>query len=102
MKLTESCACKKGLNTFLQCNTPFESSHGYESIKSVVTNSRIDLEETATLAKWLERPPSEREVVGSIPGCNRPKFSRLVVVAFPLRAQDYGNSTRTGRQCQDN
>ena len=28
---------------------------------------------TAMVAQWLERPPREQEVVGSIPGCNRPK-----------------------------
>ena len=38
-----------------------------------------------------------REVVGSIPGRNRPKSLKLVVVAFPLGAQEYGNSTTTGQ-----
>ena len=51
---------------------------------------------TATVALWLERPPREREVVGSIPGRDRPKSLKLVVVAFPLGAQDYGNSTTAG------
>ena len=32
---------------------------------------------------------SEQEVVGSIPGHNRPKSLKLVVLAFPLGAQDY-------------
>ena len=32
----------------------------------------------------------------SIPGCNRPKSLKLVVVDFPLGAQDYGNGTTTG------
>ena len=30
------------------------------------------------------------------------KVLKLVVVAFPLGAKDYGNSTMTGRQCQHN
>ena len=30
------------------------------------------------------------------PGCDRPKSLKLVVVAFPLGIQDYGNSTTTG------
>ena len=45
---------------------------------------------------WLECLPHEREIVGSIPGCDRPKSLKLVVVAFSLGAQDYGNSTTTG------
>ena len=40
--------------------------------------------------------PREREVMGSIPGLKRPKSLKLVVVAFPLGTQDYGNSTTTG------
>ena len=51
---------------------------------------------TAAVALWLERPTSEREVVGSIPGRERPKSLKLVVVASPLGAQDDGNSTTTG------
>ena len=51
---------------------------------------------TATVAWWLERRPHEWEVVGSIPGCDRPMSVKLVVVAFLLGAQDYGNSTMTG------
>ena len=34
--------------------------------------------------------------VGSIPGHDRRKSLKLVVVAFPLGTQDYGNSTMTG------
>ena len=41
-------------------------------------------------------PPREREVVGSISNHNRPKSLKLVVVAFTLGAQDYGNSTANG------
>ena len=52
--------------------------------------------------QWLECPPREWEVVGSTPSHNRPKSLKLVGVAFSLGAQDYGNSTTTGRQCQDN
>ena len=48
------------------------------------------------VAYWLERPPREQEVVGSIPGRDRPKSLKLVVVAFLLGAQDYGSSTRNG------
>ena len=50
---------------------------------------------TTAVAKWLERSPHEREALGSIPGRNRPKSLRLLVVAFPLCAQDYGNSITT-------
>ena len=38
---------------------------------------------TAAVAQWLERPPLEREVVGSIFGHDRLKSLKLVVVAFP-------------------
>ena len=51
--------------------------------------------ETAALTKWLERPPREREVVGSIPAIDRPMPIKLVVVVFPIGVQDYGNSTST-------
>ena len=46
----------------------------------------------STVAYWLEGPSREREIVGLIPG-HRSKSLKLVVVAFPLGAQDYGNST---------
>ena len=46
------------------------------------------------LSVFRERP-HEQEVVGSIPGCNKPKSVKLVVVAFPLGAQDYWNSSTT-------
>ena len=49
----------------------------------------------AAVAKWIERSPSEREVVGSITGRDRPKSLKLFVVALHLGAQDYGNSTMT-------
>ena len=45
---------------------------------------------------WLERPLHEQEVVDSIPGSDRPKSLKLVVVAFSLGAQDSDNSTATG------
>ena len=44
----------------------------------------------------IRASPNEWEVVGSIPGHNKPKSLKLLVVAFPLRAQDYGNSTTSG------
>ena len=47
------------------------------------------------VAWWLEWLPGKREVMGSIPGCDRLKSLKLVVVTFPLSSQDYGNSTRT-------
>ena len=47
------------------------------------------------MALWLESPPREREVVGMIPGSDRPKTFKLVVVAVCLSAQDCGNSTAT-------
>ena len=56
----------------------------------------FSVDATASVALWLERPPREREVVGSIPGCDRLKSLKLVVVAFPHGAQDNGNSTTTG------
>ena len=52
--------------------------------------------QTPFVTYWLQRPP--HEVVGSIPGCDRPKSLKLVVAAFPLGAQDHGNSTTTGPQ----
>ena len=56
--------------------------------------AEIRILETAAVASWLERPPRER-VVGSIPGRDRPKSLKVVVVAFPFGAQDYGNSITT-------
>ena len=47
---------------------------------------------------FLERPPREWEVVGSIPGRDKPKSLKLVVVGQtppPPRRSDYGNSTAT-------
>ena len=54
------------------------------------------------MAKWLERQPREREVVGSIPGRDRPKSLKLVVVAFPLALGIMGMALRLASQCQDN
>ena len=51
---------------------------------------------TAMVALWLEPLPREQEVVGLIPSLDRPKSLKLVVVVFPLGAQDYGYSTMTG------
>ena len=50
---------------------------------------------TAAVAWCLERPPCEREVVGSISVRDRPKSFKLVVVAFSLNVQDYRNSATT-------
>ena len=44
----------------------------------------------------VECLPCEQQVMGSISGRDRPKSLKLVVMAFPLGAQDYGNSTMTG------
>ena len=52
--------------------------------------------ETATVAKWLEHPPREQEIMGSILGSDRPQSLKLVLVAFPLGPQDFGNSTTIG------
>ena len=41
---------------------------------------------TAAVAYWLECPPREGEVGGSVPSRNRTKSFKLVVVAFPLGA----------------
>ena len=45
------------------------------------------------MAWWSEHLPHEQEVVGLIPGHDRPKSFKLVVVAFLLGTQDYENST---------
>ena len=45
---------------------------------------------------YLEHPPREWYVMGSIPGLDRPKSLKLVVLVFSLGAQGYGNSTTTG------
>ena len=50
----------------------------------------------AAVASWLERLSFEGEVMGSIPGCNRPKSFKLVVVALPFGIQEYGNGTKNG------
>ena len=47
--------------------------------------------------------PRKLEVEGSIPSRKRPKSLKLVVVALPLGAQNYGNSILgVACQCQDN
>ena len=53
---------------------------------------------TAAVAKWLEGLTHEWEVVRLTPGRDRPKSlkKKLVVMAFPLATQNYGNSTTTG------
>ena len=40
--------------------------------------------------------------MGSIPCRDGLKFLEMVLVAFPLGAKDYGNSTTAVLQCQDN
>ena len=52
--------------------------------------------------QWLERPPGERKVLGSIPVHKKPKSLKLVVVAFPLWLRIMGTALRLARQCQDN
>ena len=54
------------------------------------------------VAQWLERPPRKREVVGSIPGRDRPKSLKLVVMASPLALRIMGIALRLVRQSQDN
>ena len=49
---------------------------------------------TAAVAEWLERQPREQEVVSSIPGRDRQNSLKLVVVASPLDAEDYGIALR--------
>ena len=44
----------------------------------------------------------ELEVVGSIPGRDRPKSSKLVVVVTPLALRIMEITLRLARQCQDN
>ena len=41
-------------------------------------------------------PCGKREVVDFIPGHDRPKSLKLVVVAYPFSSQDYLISTTTG------
>ena len=48
---------------------------------------------TAPVAYWLECLSGEWEVIGSIPSRDQPKSLKLVVVAYPPGAQDYGTST---------
>ena len=60
----------------------------------------IDL--VVTVALWLERPPRERKVVGSIPGRDRQKPLKTGIVLPPppppppFSAQHHGNSTTIG------
>ena len=63
--------------------------------KTTVLMEHILQRYTAMVTLWLERPPHE-QVVGLIPGRDRLKSLKLVVVAFSLGAQVYGNSTMTG------
>ena len=45
---------------------------------------------TAAVTEWLERPPREWEVVSSIPGRDRLKSLKLLVVASPLALRIMG------------
>ena len=61
--------------------------------------------QTTAVAWWLECLPREPEVVGLTPSRDSAKSLKLFVLAFPLGAQDYRNSTTTLRlasHCQDN
>ena len=55
---------------------------------------------TAEVAQWLEPPPREREVVGSIPSRDRPVFKKLMWLS-PLALWIMGIVLRLARQCQD-
>ena len=58
---------------------------------------------TSSVAEWLEHPPREREVMGSILGHDRPKSSIKTGSAcsgFPPWIM--GLALRHARQCQDN
>ena len=62
---------------------------------------------TAAVAWWIERLPREREVVGSIPGQDRPKSLKLVEVALsspppPMALTVIGRPLRLVLQGQDN
>ena len=73
---------------------------GYQHFLTIESLQRlfsIGLSQLGSLPPlWLERPPREQEVVASIPGRDRPKSLKVVIVAFPLGAEDYGNCTTTG------
>ena len=56
---------------------------------------------TAAVTEWLERPPREWEVVSSIPGRDRLKSLKLLVVASPLALRIMGVALWLARQCQD-
>ena len=55
----------------------------------------LELECYRLVAGCLKRSPRERKVMGLIPRNDRPKSLKLVVVDFPLGAQDYKNNTTT-------
>ena len=54
------------------------------------------------VASWLEHPPREWEVLGSIPGCDTPKSLKLVEVASSLALRIMGIAIRLASHCQDN
>ena len=52
--------------------------------------------------RLMVRASAREQVMGSIPGRDRPTSLKLVVVAFPLAFRIMGIALRLARHCQDN
>ena len=65
----------------------------YGLVKQMANSSLSLMKKYGTIS--VNASPRERSP-GLIPGRDRPKSLKLVVVACPLGAQDYGNTTTTG------
>ena len=56
----------------------------------------LRLRSTDAVAKWSERSPRRREVVGSNPRSHHTNGVYMVVVDSSLEAQNYEDKSRTG------
>ena len=75
--------CGKRRKCWLPAFSPFLTMFSKGFFCKVVKSQDYVVDRRGGL--WLERPPSEWEVMGSFPGCDRPKSLKLAVVAFSLR-----------------
>ena len=74
----------------------------YLSGSDSVQEKKREKKFTTTVAQWLDHRSRDREVLGSIPGRDRPKSLKLVVMASPLTLRIMGMALRLALQCLDN
>ena len=81
-------------DSHLSSTNNFECEKGHDFV--VWYRARLRTPSNLRFMTLIPAISRERKIKGSIPGCGRPKTLKLVVAAFSVGAQDYGNSTRTG------